>query len=80
MHGGGHNIPEREEKNGQREKKCMACEKKLTKLEYTLHGTQCGLRIHKNCPEVSDDLFMLNAEQQRPLACRTCTLYVQGMH
>jgi hypothetical protein len=64
---------------------CLGCSKKFTKNDSAIQCTVCGLWIHKQCANMSDEVFDLLDKQKRESgitywACRPCTTFAQGMN
>jgi hypothetical protein len=64
---------------------CLGCSKKFTKNDTAIQCTVCGLWIHKQCANMSDEVFDLLDKQKKESgitywACRPCTTFAQGMN
>jgi hypothetical protein len=64
---------------------CLGCSKKFTKSDACVQCTVCGLWIHKQCADISNDVFEFLDRQKKETgkaywACRPCTSYAEGMN
>jgi hypothetical protein len=64
---------------------CLGCSKKFTKRDACILGTVCGLWSHRQCADISSELFdyldRMKKETGRAYwACKPCSTYAEGMN
>jgi hypothetical protein len=64
---------------------CLGCSKKFTKNDAAVQCTVCGLWIHKQCADISNEVFDFLDRQKKETGraywgCKPCSTYAEGMN